>query len=55
MFDQTAILAGFLLLSGVIFNFSLHKLEEGHVGVYFRVSSLPYIFVILSGKFFLSP
>lgn len=27
----------------LVYNYSLHRIEEGHVGVYFRVSS--YIFV----------
>lgn len=28
----------------VVFNFSLHRIEEGHVGVYFRVSNFKHEF-----------
>lgn len=40
MADQTSMLAIFILVVGVIFNFSLHKVEEGHAGVYFRGGAL---------------
>lgn len=26
----------------IVFNFSLHRIEEGHVGVYFRVNNILY-------------
>lgn len=35
--DGLVIFMGFLGASAVILHFSLHKLEEGHVGVYYRV------------------
>jgi len=37
MFDQRIIAICFLLCFAIVFNFSLHRIEEGHVGVYFRV------------------
>lgn len=40
MFDQRVVALGFLLCFAIVFNFSLHRIEEGHVGVYFRVSNL---------------
>lgn len=33
-------LVGFLSMNAILMNFSIHRIEEGHVGVYFRVSSL---------------
>lgn len=39
MLDQRIIAIGFLVCFAVVFNFSLHRIEEGHVGVYFRVSN----------------
>lgn len=38
MADQSSILALIILAVGVTVHFSLHKVEEGHVGVYYRVS-----------------
>lgn len=38
MFDQRIIAICFLVCFAIVFNFSLHRIEEGHVGVYFRVS-----------------
>jgi hypothetical protein len=38
MIDQNIIGMSFLVCLVVVFNFSLHRIEEGHVGVYFRVS-----------------
>lgn len=38
MFDQRIIAICFLVWFAIVFNFSLHRIEEGHVGVYFRVS-----------------
>lgn len=40
MFDQSIIGICFCICLAVVFNFSLHRIEEGHVGVYFRVSNL---------------
>jgi hypothetical protein len=47
MAEMVGALAGFVILLGIILNFSLHKLEEGHVGVYYRVSICIYSFGIL--------
>lgn len=33
---------GLLAVNAIIMNFSLHKLEEGHVGVYYRVNFLQF-------------
>nr|CAD7257709.1 unnamed protein product [Timema shepardi] len=38
MAEIVSISAGLVILLGIVLNFSLHKLEEGHVGVYYRVS-----------------
>lgn len=38
MADQSSVLALVILAVGVTVHFSLHKVEEGHVGVYYRVS-----------------
>lgn len=38
MFDQRIVAICFLVCFAIVFNFSLHRIEEGHVGVYFRVS-----------------
>jgi hypothetical protein len=38
MADIAAVVAGVVLALGISLHFSLHKLEEGHVGVYYRVS-----------------
>lgn len=38
MADQSSMLALMILAVGVPVHFSLHKVEEGHVGVYYRVS-----------------
>jgi hypothetical protein len=38
MADISVVVAGIVLALGISLNFSLHKLEEGHVGVYYRVS-----------------
>lgn len=38
MFDQSIIGICFCVCLAIVFNFSLHRIEEGHVGVYFRVS-----------------
>ncbi|XP_011868634.1 PREDICTED: erlin-1-like [Vollenhovia emeryi] len=40
MFDQRIVALGFLVCFAVVFNFSLHRIEEGHVGVYFRGGAL---------------
>lgn len=40
MFDQNTIGIGFLVLLAVVYNFSIHRIEEGHVGVYFRGGAL---------------
>nr|CAD7568484.1 unnamed protein product [Timema californicum] len=37
MAEIVSISAGLVILLGIVLNFSLHKLEEGHVGVYYRV------------------
>lgn len=39
MADQSSVLALVILAVGVTVHFSLHKVEEGHVGVYYRVSN----------------
>lgn len=44
MFDQRIIAICFLVCFVIVFNFSLHRIEEGHVGVYFRVSCFSIIF-----------
>jgi hypothetical protein len=31
----------------IIFNYSLHRIEEGHVGVYFRVSRFNSVLVCI--------
>lgn len=48
MADQSSILAIVILAVGVTVHFSLHKVEEGHVGVYYRVccSWLWYILLV---------
>jgi len=38
MADTPFVIAGAVLILGISLHFSLHKLEEGHVGVYYRVS-----------------
>jgi hypothetical protein len=38
MADLTVVIGGAVLVLGISLNFSLHKLDEGHVGVYYRVS-----------------
>ncbi|XP_015588269.1 erlin-2-B [Cephus cinctus] len=44
MVDQSIFGLGFLICLGIVFNFSLHRIEEGHVGVYFRGGALlPYV------------
>ncbi|XP_030025982.1 erlin-2 isoform X1 [Manduca sexta] len=40
MADQSSILALIILAVGVTVHFSLHKVEEGHVGVYYRGGAL---------------
>ncbi|OXU30180.1 hypothetical protein TSAR_007633 [Trichomalopsis sarcophagae] len=40
MIDQNIIVMCFLVCLAVVFNFSLHRIEEGHVGVYFRGGAL---------------
>ncbi|KAL6439688.1 hypothetical protein ACFW04_004038 [Cataglyphis niger] len=40
MFDQRIIAICFLICFVIVFNFSLHRIEEGHVGVYFRGGAL---------------
>lgn len=37
---SVAVVAGVVLALGISLNFSLHKLEEGHVGVYYRGGAL---------------
>ena len=38
MTEVLGLAAGLMLGLAMIMNFSIHKLEEGHVGVYYRVS-----------------
>lgn len=40
MADQTSLLAIVILAVGITVHFSLHKVEEGYVGVYYRVSAI---------------
>lgn len=40
MFDQSIIGICFCICLAIVFNFSLHRIEEGHVGVYFRGGAL---------------
>ncbi|XP_029033247.1 erlin-1 [Osmia lignaria lignaria] len=40
MFDQSIIGICFFICLAIVFNFSLHRIEEGHVGVYFRGGAL---------------
>ncbi|XP_034951075.1 erlin-1-like [Chelonus insularis] len=40
MFDQSIVGICLLLFLALVFNFSIHKIEEGHVGVYFRGGAL---------------
>ncbi|XP_017761405.1 PREDICTED: erlin-1-like [Eufriesea mexicana] len=40
MFDQSIIGICFCVCFTIVFNFSLHRIEEGHVGVYFRGGAL---------------
>ncbi|KAI5638443.1 SPFH domain / band 7 family domain-containing protein [Phthorimaea operculella] len=40
MADQSSVLALIILVVGVTVHFSLHKVEEGHVGVYYRGGAL---------------
>ncbi|KAK9300759.1 hypothetical protein QLX08_006628 [Tetragonisca angustula] len=40
MFDQGIIGICFCICLAIVFNFSLHRIEEGHVGVYFRGGAL---------------
>ncbi|CAG2066118.1 unnamed protein product, partial [Timema podura] len=40
MAEIVSISAGLVILLGIVLNFSLHKLEEGHVGVYYRGGAL---------------
>lgn len=40
MFDQSIIGICFCVCLAIVFNFSLHRIEEGHVGVYFRGGAL---------------
>ncbi|CAG4960145.1 unnamed protein product [Parnassius apollo] len=53
MADQSSVLALVILAVGVTVHFSLHKVEEGHVGVYYRggallpVTSLPGFHVMV--------
>jgi hypothetical protein len=35
--DELPLIVGAILAMITILNFSLHKLDEGHVGVYYRV------------------
>jgi hypothetical protein len=35
--DELPLIVGAILAILTMLNFSLHKLEEGHVGVYYRV------------------
>ena len=49
MVDQSVIGLGILVFLALIFNFSLHRIEEGHVGVYFRVSNY-FIFIVVTVK-----
>jgi hypothetical protein len=44
MADISVVVAGVVLVLGISLNFSLHKLEEGHVGVYYRVSICSLVF-----------
>lgn len=38
MIDQSVAGICFLIALAAVFNFSIHRIDEGHVGVYFRVS-----------------
>lgn len=38
MANPAAVAAAVVLSFAVLVNFALHKIEEGHVGVYYRVS-----------------
>ncbi|XP_043276545.1 erlin-2-B-like [Venturia canescens] len=40
MIDQNVIALCFLVCSAAVTNFSIHRIEEGHVGVYFRGGAL---------------
>ena len=38
MANPLAVAAGVAVLGVLVVNFALHKIDEGHVGVYYRVS-----------------
>ncbi|CAG5095374.1 Similar to erlin2-b: Erlin-2-B (Xenopus laevis) [Cotesia congregata] len=40
MLDQSIIGLGIIITLAAVFNFSIHKIDEGHVGVYFRGGAL---------------
>ncbi|PSN52121.1 hypothetical protein C0J52_04319 [Blattella germanica] len=40
MAEMLGVFAGFVIILGIVLNFSLHKLEEGHVGVYYRKGTI---------------
>jgi hypothetical protein len=42
MADILVVAAGVVLALVISLHFSLHELEEGHVGVYYRVSIFPF-------------
>lgn len=44
MAEVAGLLAVFLIVIAVTLHFSLHKLEEGHVGVYYRVNTILILF-----------
>lgn len=40
---EHAIIGSICMCLVLVFNYSLHRIEEGHVGVYYRVRSYLYI------------
>lgn len=38
MIDQNVVAISFLVALAAVTHFSIHRIDEGHVGVYFRVS-----------------
>lgn len=45
--DSLAISGVVVLVFIVLFQFAVHKIEEGHVGVYYRVSIINRLFLFL--------
>jgi hypothetical protein len=50
MADTLFVVAGAVMILGISLHFSLHRVEEGHVGVYYRVSSFLNSFHILTSN-----